>query len=364
VELATGYRNIGDIQGRPGVANLGDPQGALKSYRRAAELLVPVLADKRQRDATFRDAQQEQAIVSQREGAALGFIGKFKEAQDALRPGIVVADELAAADPKNRVRQVLRATLYGQLSQVQMFAGEIDDFLKTSSTAAAQLETLVAQDPDDRDAGLSLSTNYATLGEQLIQRDTTEESARLALASIRKSQAILTRLYAKSPQNTSLARHIAIGLENIAWCLRRIGQPQQAVAEVQRALQMMQTLSRQDPSNTQFLADLASMQTSLGEALLAQGDARASVAAATVGVSSFEALPPGAREDNYVRYHHGLAYHVLGRALEAQGGAAPARAACERHRQSLPIMEEMDKDGIPPGHIGPAAVREALQRCA
>jgi tetratricopeptide (TPR) repeat protein len=363
VELATGYRNIGDIQGRPGIANLGDPQGALKSYRRAAELLAPVLADK-QRDATYRDAQQEQAIVSQRQGAVFGFIGKFKEAQDVLRPGVAMADELAAADPKNRVRQVLRATLYGQLSQVQMFAGEIDDFLKTSATAAAQLETLVAQDPDDRDAGLSLSTNYATLGEQLIQRDTTEESARLSLASFRKSQAILQRLYAKNPQNTSLARHIAIGLENIGWCLRRIGQPQQAVTELQRALQMLQSLSRQDPSNTQFLADLASMHTSLGEALLANGDARASVAAASVGVSSFEALPPGAREDNYVHYHHGLAYHVLGRALEAQGGAASTRAACERHRQSLPIMEEMDKQGIPPGHIGPAAVREALQRCA
>ena len=364
VELATGYRNIGDIQGRPGMANLGDPQGALKSYRRAAELLAPVLADSRQRDATYRDAQQEHAIVSQREGAVFGFIGKFKEAQDSLRPGIAVADELAAADPKNRVRQVLRATLYGQLSQVQMFAGEIDDFLKTSATAAAQLETLVAQDPDDRDAGLSLSTTYATLGDQLIQRDTTEESARLALASFSKSQTILGRLHAKNPQNTSLARHIAIGLETIGWCLRRIGQPQQAVTELQRALQMLQSLSRQDPSNTQFLADLASMHTSLGEALLANGDARASVAAASLGVSSFEALPPGAREDSYVHYHHGLAYYVLGRALEAQGGAASARAACERHRQSLPIMEEMDKQGIPPGHIGPAAVREALQRCA
>lgn len=364
VELATGYRNIGDIQGRPGLANLGDPQGALKSYRRAAELLAPVLADTRQRDATYRDAQQELALVSQREGAVLGFIGKFKEAQDSLRPGIAVADELAAADPKNRVRQLLRATLYGQLSQVQMFAGEIDTFLKTSATAAAQLETLVAQDPDDRDAGLNLSTNYATLGEQLIQRDTTEESARLALASFRKSLTILERLHAKSPQNTSLARHIAVGLENVGWCLRRIGQPQQAVTELQRALQMLQSLSRQDPSNTQFLADLASMHTSLGEALLANGDARASVAAASIGVSSFEALPPGAREDSYVHYHHGLAYYALGRALEAQGGAASARAACERHRQSLPIMEEMDKQGIPPGHIGPAAVREALQRCA
>ncbi|MBX3621609.1 MAG: serine/threonine protein kinase [Rhizobacter sp.] len=364
VELATGYRNIGDIQGRPGLANLGDPQGALKSYARASTLLAPVLADSRRQDATYRNAQQEQAVLSQRAGAVLGFTGQFKEAEATLRAGLPVADALAAADPHNRLRQLLRATLYGQLSQVQMFAGDIDGFLKTSAIAAGQLEALVAQDPNDNDAGLNLATNYADLGEQLIQRDTTAESARLALDAFRKSLAVLERLHAKSPQNTSLTRHIAVNLENVAWALRRTGQPRDSVASMQRALALMQGLVTQDPSNAQFRADLASAQGSLGESLLAAGDAQASVEVLTHAVATFESLPAGALEDSYVRYHQALTYHVLGLALAARGQRADARAACARQRQALPLLEALDKQGIPPGDTGPAAVREALARCA
>lgn len=364
VELATGYRNIGDIQGRPGLANLGDPQGALKSYERARDLLAPVLAERGPRDATYRDAQQMQAVLAQRAGAVLGFTGKFKEAEATLRDGLPVADELAAADPTHRLRQLLRATLYGQLSQVQMFAGDIDNFLKTSAVAAAQLETLVAQDPNDSDAGLNLATNYSTLGEHLIQRDTTVESARLALDAFRKSLAVLERLHARNPQNTSLARHIAVGLENVAWSQRRTGQAGESVETLQRALGIINALVAQDPGNVQWRADLASAQSALGESLLAAGDVRASVDALARGVGTFESLPPGALEDSYVRYHQGLAYHVMGLALQARGGATDRRAACERQRQALPILEALDKQGIPPGDTGPAAVRSALQRCS
>lgn len=361
IELATGYRNIGDIQGRPGLPNLGDPQGALKSYARAVELLSPLLAGTRPHDASFRDAQHEFAVVKQRQGAVLGFGGKFDEAKAALRAGIEVADDLAAADRSHRLRQLLRATLYGQLSQVQMFSGDIDAFLKTSDEAAVQLEALVAQNPDDADAGLNLSTNYSTRGEQLVQRDATPESARLALDAFRKSLAVLERLAAKQPQNTSLARHIATGLENAAWCLRRIGQPREAVAQARRAVEMMGAMSARDPDNQQFHADLASMQTTLGEALLADHEARAAVEPLNAAVASFAALPAGVREDNYVHHHQGLAHHVLGRALQQAGDA---RAGCAQQRIALPILEEMDKQGIPPGTTGPAAVREALKGCA
>jgi eukaryotic-like serine/threonine-protein kinase len=363
VELANGYRNIGDIQGRPGLASLGDPQGALKSYGRAIALLAPVLARPSPHDAVYRDAQQEAAVLHQREGAVLGFSNKFPEAERTLRAGIAVADDLAAADPSNRTWRLLRATLYGQLSQVQMFSGDIDAYLKTADDAAAQLTALVAQDPDDRDAGFNLASNYSTRGEQLIQRDATAASAQLALDAFRKSQAVLERLAAKSPQNTSITRHIATNLENIAWCLRRIGQPREAVAQARRALDIMRGLSSGDPGSMQFQSDLASMQTSLGEALLADRDARAGVDVLTAAVASYAALPAGMREDNYVHHHEGLAHHLLGLALQARQQAGDAAAACSQQRLALPILEEMDKQGIPPGVTGPGAVREALKAC-
>jgi len=285
-------------------------------------VVKPVLAARPPHDAVYRDAQQEAAVVHQREGAVLGFTSKFPEAERTLRAGIAVADDLAAADPSNRTWRLLRATLYGQLSQVQMFSGDIDAYLKTADDAAAQLTALVAQDPDDLDAGFNLASNYSTRGEQLIQRDATAASAQLALDAFRKSLGVLERLVAKNPQNTSLARHVATDLENIAWCLRRIGQPREAVAQARRALEMMRGLSTQDPGNTQFQSDLASMQTSLGEA-----------------------------------------HHLLGLALQARQQAGDAAAACRQQRLALPILEEMDKQGTPPGVTGPGPVREALKGC-
>jgi hypothetical protein len=126
---------------------------------------------------------------------------------------------------------------------------------------------------------------------------------------------------------------------------------------------MMRKLGSQDPGNTQFQADVASMQTSLGEALLAEREARAGVEVLAAAVASFAALPAGLREDNYVHYHQGLAHHLLGVALQARQQAGDAAAACTQQRLALPIIEEMDKQGIPPGLTGPAAVREALKGC-
>ena len=83
----------------------------------------------------------------------------------------------------------------------------------------------------------------------------------------------------------------------------------------------------------------------------------------TAAVASYAALPAGMREDNYVHHHEGLAHHLLGLALQARQQAGDAAAACSQQRLALPILEEMDKQGTPPGVTGPGPVREALKGC-
>ncbi len=373
LELATGYRNIADIQGRPNLANLGDPAGALTNYQRALALAQPLAAPERKRDPGYRAAQQELAVIAQRLGGLYGSTGKFKEAQAALNAGIPVADDLAAADPNHRLRQLLRATLYGQLSQVQMFAGDIDTYLKTSDLAAQQLEKIVAAAPDDRDAGLNLSTNYSTRGEYFIQRDRGDESAQLALDSFRKGLVVLERLVQKSPDNTALLRHVATQYDNIGWCLRRLRDTNGAVASERRAVEILKPLVAKDPSNAQFRADLAVAESGLGEALLVAGQVEESVSITTASVDDFAALPAGAREDSFVLMRQGVGFFDHGQALAARA-ALPGRAkdlaradmvaACDRYRQSLPILEDLDKRmGMEKGNLQPAEVRAAMQRC-
>src|SRR5262249_30569767 len=52
-ELATAYEKIGDIQGNPYYANLGDTDGALASYRKALAIRAKVKGDDGALDATL-----------------------------------------------------------------------------------------------------------------------------------------------------------------------------------------------------------------------------------------------------------------------------------------------------------------------
>jgi len=373
LELAASYRNIGVLQFGAGVANLGDSQGALASYERALALLYPLTTSVRSRDAEYRDAQQALAVTLMRKGTLLSVTGKSKEALAALSEGSVVAEDLAGADRSNRRRQLLRATMRGQLSQIQWDAGDFDAFMKNSAIAASQLELLLAEQPDDIDTGVNLATNYSVVAQHLFERDATPASAQLALEAFGKSLAVFQRLQASHPLDSTLALRVAIKRTEMGRCLMRLQQPAQATELHRQALGMLSALVAKDPGSPEFRADEASVQSSLSTSLLAMGDVTASVTAATAAVIGFEALPVATFENRSIRYEQGLSYHQLGRALERQSqlpgrpaaaAAADRRAACERERQALPIFEEVDKLGISPGNTGVAAVRAALRGCA
>lgn len=88
LELAAGYRNIGDIQGAAYGANLGDPQGALASYQRALTLADPLAAADTADAAIRHRARGEQALLHQRMAALPVSQGKFKEAEASVRAGV------------------------------------------------------------------------------------------------------------------------------------------------------------------------------------------------------------------------------------------------------------------------------------
>ncbi|HJV59758.1 MAG TPA: hypothetical protein VJ743_02375, partial [Albitalea sp.] len=221
---------------------------------------------------------------------------------------------------------------------------------------------IVARSPDDRDAGLQLSTNYTTLGEYLMQRDMSAASAQQALDSFEKGLALLQRLSDKNPLNTALARHVAVTRDSIGSCLLRLHKPGDAVAQHQRALQIMNELVAKDPASTTFRIDQAGISGALSEALRAAGDVQGAVAAARTAVGGFDALPPNALQESDTRYRQALSRFQLGDALLT---AKQRPAACETYRQALPMFEALEKElgDTGAGNVQAATVREAIKRC-
>ena len=359
LELAGGYRQIADLQGRNAEASLGEPVAALASYERGIALAEPLGQPARRRDPNFRAAQRELALLHGSRGALLTSVGRNDDGMAALRQGIAFTDDLIAGEPDNTRLARLRATLYTELGSAQQHVGQHEAFLASTGTAAQQLEALLAREPADAIAANTLATTYGLRGMTLLGHDLRADTAQLALQEYGKGAALLQRMADANPNDTKLTRTLAIQYHGMGRSLVRLKQPTKALELHRRAIAMLERLAQQEPNSPQFNADRAGAAVRLSEALLAAGDLPASRSTAAAAVATFEALPDGIRRDVVTHYLHGLAYYQLGQAMRAQGDNADA---CARYRQSLPHFEDVARL-LDPTDIGPAAAREALQRC-
>ncbi|MEO1368370.1 MAG: serine/threonine-protein kinase, partial [Acidobacteriota bacterium] len=92
LELADAYARIGDVQGQPGKASLGDTGGALASYRRAVELL-----DALEGHIDRSTVDLRRLATTRRIGQLLELRGDAAAAEEALRGALALAEELRPA---------------------------------------------------------------------------------------------------------------------------------------------------------------------------------------------------------------------------------------------------------------------------
>jgi eukaryotic-like serine/threonine-protein kinase len=363
-EIAAGYRKVGDIQGQPFGANLGDPEGARRSYLRARELLSAVLGSDAQPVAapgTARDAaQRELVVVHKRLGALSDSLGELAQADAMLRAGIVLAQSLADAHPGNADFASLLAAMHGQLSQLKFYAGDFPAYLQAAELEFRALSEIVRRHPDDREALMSLSVWHDLRGQYLAQRDDSLASGRLALQSFEASMQLKQQLLDREPRNGSYMRYAASEHLNLGVTLLRVKQPAQAIAAYRRGTALLAELSRQDPDNMDARQALALASNNLSAALYEGGDLPGSARAARESIAVFESLSEGARADVAALRIQGRSHFHLGRALAR---SAP-RESCEHYRRSLAILVDLQtRVGLAPGQLDPAEVRAALTRC-
>jgi eukaryotic-like serine/threonine-protein kinase len=379
VELAAGYRKVGDIQGWPYSANLADPKGAMVSYDKGAALLRTLLASPRSRDLKPDDrraAEYELALIDMRRGTVHTLFSQLKEADAAFALAESAAAALVGVAPDEVKHQLLLGQVHAERARTTFYADDHVRYLKIAALAQERLQKVVMQRPDDRDAGLSLARLHATRGEYFMaQKEASPEQAREALLNFQAGLALVSRFLEREPDNATLARMTAIAHNRIAWTYLRLGEAAQAAREYRMSLDLATALSSRAPRETQFRSDRARSGSDLARALLLAGDANGAALAARDAVAIFESLPEGARAENSTRYRHGVGYWWLGQALEARArqdlpnGAqrkADLAEACRSYRLGLPILQEIHERfglGSHPDDLHPDKLREALTRC-
>ncbi|MGI9105830.1 MAG: hypothetical protein ACR2G4_06240 [Pyrinomonadaceae bacterium] len=333
-ELATAYLKVGDIQGKPFAANLGDTAGALESYRRA-QLILAGLAESAPSNA---EALALLSLAYENVGLVLERMTDTEQAAEMHRRALDIRERLRRDNPAN-------ATLRRQIATSYLYLG---DALRTAGTVKTRLG-----------------------------REGAEEYLLQAGENYSKALAMREELAAASPADTESQRELAQALQRAGFTHNSLGainsEPgdfQLALEYFSRALKIRQRLLAADPANAQHRRRLAGEYQNLGDPQMMLGDAGAALKNYREALSMFESLASADATNAEARRDIAHTHLRIARALSQSGEES---AALTHYRRCAQLYEKMiaadptrfeDRMGIHELHLETGALLERRNETA
>jgi non-specific serine/threonine protein kinase/serine/threonine-protein kinase len=363
MELATAYDKIGDVQGQPMEANLGDPKAAAASYEKALSLRERLAAEKPQ------DVQRSRELVYSyiRLSDLLGYGGDVSRALTYARKEIPTAHKVAQQDPSSWENRLLLAMCHVDQGSKEAENGERAVGLEQLRRGVAMLEQLRAEHPTELPLQRKLAIAYGRLGDL---RRTDSSGLVEAMAWYRSAIATLRPLLSRQPENAEIRRVLAFYEGVIGELLDELGQRPAALAQEQRTLGSLQSLAAADPANAQLQQDIGGVRAMIGIILMQSGDTRPAVAELEQSVAILATAHDAANSQSYAGTRLLLAQLWLGKAeLTLAEAAAPTRQEhCRQARvwlqQSLPALQALPNKGASLAALVPLTdIQRDLSRC-
>jgi non-specific serine/threonine protein kinase/serine/threonine-protein kinase len=145
LELASAYLAVGDVQGDPNSASLGDLKGALVSYRKAERILDAALAADPADSATVRAGFLSRHKI----GDALAGLGDHAGALAAYQDVLTGAERWLADHPQDSEVQRHVANAHQRLGNVLQARGDLDGALTHFQQYMDCARACAASQPDD-----------------------------------------------------------------------------------------------------------------------------------------------------------------------------------------------------------------------
>jgi len=263
-ELVAGYLKVGNVQGNPNNANLGDSAGAMRSYRKA-QMIAERLTASDPKDAR---AERLLAVIHEKIGDLENGSGNVAAAVKSVATSLALFRELAAAHPTDAKAQESLAISHvkvGDFLGNSNFpnVGDLSGALKSYQSSSAILQSLYAADKNDFKTRRLLGLIYERIGGILESQGKVAD----ALENYRLSLAIREPLAAENSTNTETVRDVAIAHEKIGNVMTTTGDLKAALESRTRSLSLFKDLAKADPQNEQARRSLAISFDYMGDIL-------------------------------------------------------------------------------------------------
>ncbi len=328
-ELAAAYEKIGDVQGNPDASNLGDSQGALKSYRRAESILEPL---SRGGDSAATLLLTSTILKLGNLQHVLGDPAGIKQLERAR----VMVRALVAQRPNDMVILALAGDINSDVARLSSDSHAPQHAREAAQEANEMAQRMVAVNPSSEE-----SLDYLALSKNsLASAYRASGSLELAAQTYREGLVIRERLVNEHPENTSYRRLLLITYGHLGDTLgpptaNGLGQLPESVEAFKKAGAIAAWISERDPADRKSWFDLAVAQARTAASLLEEpGGAAEALGLLTKEESILTRLtkedPSNQLYQMYVLIldcHMGKALMTLGR--DAEAGRRLERARSE-----------------------------------
>ncbi len=360
-ELARAWMRVGDVQGNPSSANLGDTTGALVSYRRAVALADGArrgLADDLEAQRVLAGAHRRMADVlawSGEMGAALveSQLSKHLYGELVAGPSPSLDDQIEAAIAFVKLGDILGNPNLPNLGRAGEAAIEFDE-------ALAAFRRLDALAPNDvrvhRFLGLSLE-RIGTLHETAARWPDAE-------AAYRQSFEFRRALAAREPTHRNIQRDLAIAYEKLGKVERAIKGPGAGVDNLRGALVQFERLAAADPADANAARTVAVSQEVLALGLRDAGTRAEARALFESALATHRGLAARDGDNAQAKCDSARLLEFVGDALADD--PAGRGTACERWRESASVLRSLGASGhvaCRTGGTGVDGVARKLEMC-
>lgn len=268
-ELALAYQRIGDVQGNPTNANLGDTEGAFQSYEMALSLANDLIT----RQPDDPGARLTLAIVSEKMADVLAWRGEIEKAVDYAERSQSILSALAEKSPGDTELRRALAVSYikigdysgnPNLPSLQDKERALDNYYRARDI----LEYAYELDPMNFRIRRYTGLIYERIGIVENARNNHRES----LSAFETSLHVRKSLADEYTMHTDIKRDLAVGYEQIGKVYISMNLPEEAIDHMKSAMRIFKELVDADPNNFQAWLSFSISYINAGDALRAAGN--------------------------------------------------------------------------------------------
>ena len=324
-EVAVAYRKIGNIQGEPGGANIGDLLAARANFEKGKRLFV-ALDTLRPNDA---EVLREHALLSFALARSYVIVADpLWQAEIAATAGLAARiASLPGATTADRAREATIMAEQARLKSVML--GRNSDVEVSIGRAVGKLEAIALEGTGDPVVLESLALIYQRAALAYASGKRTLESVQLSIGFNRKILAVLEKILARKPDDERWLKFRAATLVDLAKTLNHAGEHAEADRTMGKALEQNAWLYARDPNNVELAIDRLQTLENAAVAAYRVGDMERTIRFARETIAEGGRMPEATRNTVSMRSHISESKALIGGALLAMA-AAPSLDRAKR----------------------------------